>query len=208
MWRNLAPLAAVVVLAACTDYVDRYEEHVYDREPLYCYDTIGEVQCYREPFHRDDRRLVNYFGPHPSRYDPPAPPRRAPLQPPPATADWVMDPEPVVKPATPLTYQDIYPGTTTNEGPAPDRQGESGEITAGTTALIGAVEGQRMASAQPFRLTPSRRLVATETASNETAAPPPRRRAARTRKPFPEQPAPDAVPVKPVYLAAPETASN
>ena len=45
--------------------------------PLNCYKSIGGVECFREPYHRDQRRLVNYFGPHPSRFEKPEPPEPA-----------------------------------------------------------------------------------------------------------------------------------
>jgi hypothetical protein len=95
MFRTPAAFAAAVALAAC-GHVDAYEEAVYDLEPTYCYQSIGKAVCFREPYHRDAERLVNYYGPHPSRYDaPPAPP--APVLIAPAdTGVWVKDPEPAV----------------------------------------------------------------------------------------------------------------
>lgn len=82
---NLALPALVLLLslAACNSYESEYEKGVYDYEPLYCYQSLGGVDCHREPHHRDAARLVNYYGPGPSKYDPPEPPERSPLQPPP-----------------------------------------------------------------------------------------------------------------------------
>ncbi len=89
-------------LGAC-GYVDRYEEQVSGLEPTYCYRSIGAVRCYKEPKHREAKRLVNYFGPHPSRYDKPAPPKpRFAYQAPPPVAFYVRDPEPVPE-AAPLS---------------------------------------------------------------------------------------------------------
>ena len=91
--------AAVVLatLAAC-GHVDEYERQVYDREPVYCYKSLAGTQCYREPKHSDERRLVNYFGPHPSRYEKsevePAPALQAPEM----VNYWVKDPEPIPRP--------------------------------------------------------------------------------------------------------------
>lgn len=91
-WAAIPVLAG---LAAC-GYVDRYEEGVYDFEPAYCYQSLGEIVCHREPYHRDSKRLVNYFGPHPSRYDPPEAPEVDAPQPPTTALDYyVITPEPV-----------------------------------------------------------------------------------------------------------------
>ena len=88
-------IAAVGLLAGC-GYVDEYEAGVYDYEPIYCYRSLGETVCHREPDFKDSKRLVNYYGPHPSRYDPPeeaeAPEPKPPTQ---ATDYYVVTPEPI-----------------------------------------------------------------------------------------------------------------
>lgn len=84
-------------LAAC-GHVDEYERQVYDREPVYCYKSLAGTQCYREPKHSDERRLVNYFGPHPSRYEKPEVAPAPALQAPEMVNYWVKDPEPVPRP--------------------------------------------------------------------------------------------------------------
>lgn len=148
MWRTLVALvAAAVTLAAC-GYVDRYEEQVYDWDPVYCYESIGKVQCYREPYHRDQRRLVNYYGPHPSRYDAPPPPDRAELQPPEMIDTWVKDPEPAVEAAKPLTYDDVFRKRAALK-PLPP-----GTTTPGTSALLRNVEKQLTVPPQPLELGP------------------------------------------------------
>jgi uncharacterized protein YwgA len=48
----------LVVLGACS-YVDDYEARVYDKGPLYCYKSLGEVQCYKKPQDHDERRFIN-----------------------------------------------------------------------------------------------------------------------------------------------------
>jgi len=88
-------IAAVPLLVSACGYVSEYERHVHDWEPTYCYQSIGGVQCYREPKFSDERRLVNYFGPHPSRYDKPEPPEKVQLKAPKQIDYWVKDPEPV-----------------------------------------------------------------------------------------------------------------
>ncbi len=90
MRKMMFSIGFTALLGAC-GYVDKYEEAVSGMEPTYCYKSIGGVECYREPFHRDSRRLVNYFGPHPSRYDKPEKPEPAPHAPPPMVNYWVKD---------------------------------------------------------------------------------------------------------------------
>ncbi len=104
MLKSAKVIALLVALSGC-GYVDAYEEAVYDREPLYCYKSLGAIQCFKEPQHHDERRLVNYFGPHPSRYDPPEPPEVPDLEAPKEIDHWVKDPEPVPKPA--VRMQDL-----------------------------------------------------------------------------------------------------
>jgi len=95
MLGRILVLTGLMTVAAC-GYVDEYEEAVYDHEPVYCYQSIGKVVCFNEPYHRDADRLVNYYGPHPSRYDAPDAPEAMDLIAPPQTNVWVKDPEPVV----------------------------------------------------------------------------------------------------------------
>lgn len=90
-------LAFVVSLSACS-YVDEYERQVTDWEPVYCYKSLAATQCYREPKHSDSLRLVNYYGPHPSRYDAPAPLAEPNFKAPEMVDYWVKDPEPVPRP--------------------------------------------------------------------------------------------------------------
>lgn len=98
MLRISAVLGLVSVLGAC-GYVSEYEKAVYDWEPTYCYRSIGKVVCYKEPYHRAEKCLVNYFGPDPSRYDKPEPPELAPHAPPKMVNYWVKDAEPIPRPA-------------------------------------------------------------------------------------------------------------
>lgn len=87
-------IGGLVALSAC-GYVDKYEEAVYDEEPRYCYRQLGSIQCFSEPVHRDAARLVNYYGPHPSRYDTPSPPDRLEPAAPRPVAFYVRDEEPI-----------------------------------------------------------------------------------------------------------------
>ena len=95
MLKRVFMLAGLLIVAAC-GYVDEYEEAVYDHQPVYCYQSIGKAVCFNEPYHRDADRLVNYYGPHPSRYDAPDAPEKLDLIAPVQTNVWVKDPEPVV----------------------------------------------------------------------------------------------------------------
>ena len=90
-------LIFAVSLSAC-GYVDEYERQVHDWEPTYCYKSLGAVQCYREPKYSDRLRLVNYYGPHPSRYDAPEPMKEPNFKAPEMVNYWVKDPEPVPRP--------------------------------------------------------------------------------------------------------------
>ena len=55
---------------ACTQK-SAYDAAVEDMEPVYYYKSLAGVQCYQEPSFRDERRMVNYFGPPPRRFGPP-----------------------------------------------------------------------------------------------------------------------------------------
>ena len=98
MRKMIISVGFTALLGAC-GYVDKYEEAVSGMEPTYCYKSIGGVECYREPFHRDGRRLVNYFGPHPSRFDAPEKPEPVTPTPPPMVNYWVKDAVPIPRPS-------------------------------------------------------------------------------------------------------------
>lgn len=98
MRKILALLALAAPLAACGAPVTRYEASVRDFEPLYCYRTIGGIQCHEAPKFRDERQMVNYFGPAPVRYDRPETPEAVVFAPPPAIEHAVRDPEPIPEP--------------------------------------------------------------------------------------------------------------
>ena len=91
-------IAFLALLSGC-GYVDPYEEAVYDHEPIYCYQSLASVECSKEPNHREKRRLVNYYGPHPSRFDEEEPTELPELKAPEKIEYWVKDPEPIPHPA-------------------------------------------------------------------------------------------------------------
>ena len=91
-----AVLLGLFASGGCTSYELAYEKSVYDLEPVYCYRSLADVTCFRKPYFRDERRLANYYGPAPSKYDRPKPPPMAELQPPPPPdLDNVDDPDSV-----------------------------------------------------------------------------------------------------------------
>ena len=99
--RAFAASTALAALLAACGYVSEYEKAVYDYEPIYCYQSLAGVACFKEPYHRDEKRLVNYYGPAPERYDRPAPPPPAELYAPPSVDYFVRDPDPAPEPAPP-----------------------------------------------------------------------------------------------------------
>lgn len=109
IWALLPGLA----VAAC-GHVSKYEEGVIDYEPTYCYAALGEdVECFREPVLSEGRRLVNYYGKHPSRYGEPPAKSQPAYGVPPRIDTWVKDPEPVVKP---FVYLDAAHGEASAQG--------------------------------------------------------------------------------------------
>jgi len=98
MNKLIFPAIAALLVGACAQK-SAYEAAVEDYEPVYCYKSIGGVACYEEPYHRDERRIVNYFGPAPIRYDRPDEPEPQKLFAPEPVDFWVKDVEPVPEPA-------------------------------------------------------------------------------------------------------------
>lgn len=49
-------LVCMLVAALAGDLDDTYERSVYAYEPVYCYQSLGAVSCYRQPQQRDARR--------------------------------------------------------------------------------------------------------------------------------------------------------
>ena len=115
-------LAALTILVAgCGSYDSPYEQGVYDYDPVYCYRNIGGVSCFDTPHHRDERRLVNYYGPSPDGYDRPEPPPKPRLDPPPVANYYVRDPAPIPRPA-PHGALDDRPWLSFGFEPTPEAQ--------------------------------------------------------------------------------------
>jgi len=100
MQKLLTIMGAALLLGACAQK-SAYEAAVEDYEPVYCYKSLGGVTCYEKPNFRDERRMVNYFGPAPKRYErpEPAPEPQPQLFAPEPVSYWVKDPEPLPRPA-------------------------------------------------------------------------------------------------------------
>jgi hypothetical protein len=112
-----------LLTSGCTSYESAYERSVTDYEPVYCYQSLGGVTCHRQPNHRDARRLVNYYGPAPSKYEPAEPTELAELAAPPEGGTAVRDAEPkvvAVRPGDVTTQAAMTPrgGATAKEGEA------------------------------------------------------------------------------------------
>lgn len=91
----LLGLSACMLATACADYVSDYEAAVHDRDPIYCYRSLADVECQSTPRFRDRGRLVSYFGPAPVRYPPPEQ-SEIRLDAPPPIFWFSRDPDPVL----------------------------------------------------------------------------------------------------------------
>ena len=91
-------LVATVFVAGCAGYESEYERQVAEHDPVYCYRSLGDTACYKEPRYRDRRQLVNYYGTHPRRYDAPEAPAPMNLDAPPRVKQYYRDPEPIPGP--------------------------------------------------------------------------------------------------------------
>ena len=86
--------AIVGILSGCGS-LDTHEETTYgDEKPIYCYQSLAGVECFKKPNHRDKRRIVNFYGPHPTQYAQPKEIQIPGLKAPKEINYWVKDPEP------------------------------------------------------------------------------------------------------------------
>ena len=92
--KRIVTLVTVSCSLGSCGYGDTYEEVVYDREPIYCYQSLAGVECFRAPNHFDKRRIVNFYGPDPTFYQEPRAAKIPELKSPKAIDYWVKDPEP------------------------------------------------------------------------------------------------------------------
>jgi hypothetical protein len=152
MLKRISSLSAVVLLAACSN-MTQYERQVADWEPVYCYKSIGAVQCYKEPKHSDSRRLVNFYGPAPSEYDEPDEPTRSHTRPPKTIKVWVKDAEPVPQ-ASPARVHVATPQPAGSETKAlgAEQQGEDVSLMDG---LMRSLFGKPELASKPVAQAPA-----------------------------------------------------
>ena len=62
MWKIVVAGLTILSLSACT-HKSAYEAAVEDEEPRYFYKSLAGLTCYEKFNHRDEKRLVNYYGP-------------------------------------------------------------------------------------------------------------------------------------------------
>lgn len=98
----------VFAVAACS-HDDPYAEGVAEYQPIYCYRVLTDIQCLRTPDREADSRLVNYYGPPPSRFEPPEKPPKPELSAPAPVDYWVKDPEPIPEPQVYLPVKSSLP---------------------------------------------------------------------------------------------------
>ena len=91
----IGALGAIVGILSGCGSVDVYKETTnHDEKPIYCYQSLAGVECFKKPNHRDKRRIVNFYGPHPSQYVQPKTKKIPGLKAPKEINYWVKDPEP------------------------------------------------------------------------------------------------------------------
>jgi hypothetical protein len=91
--RKLLALAALLTAPGCAGFEPLGAAG--KEETLYCYQALVGIDCYKTPYHRDERRLIAYTGPAPETYPKPMPPPDPRLFAPEMVSYWVKDPEPV-----------------------------------------------------------------------------------------------------------------
>ncbi len=125
-------VSAVVSGCGGAEHASPYAAAVFDDPPIYCYRTIGDVDCYARPLAGAERRLVNYYGPPPDDYERPEPPP-APLlhPPPPGRPAPELEAAPAPAPAAAPVNQptSLFPAK-----PSPAVQEEGGKDPAAATA--------------------------------------------------------------------------
>lgn len=92
---SILMLLCINILQAACSKTDFYEKEVKNWEPVYCYQTIGRVQCHKKPKSMDKKRIVSFFGPAPETYEKYKKDRREKLSPPKMIKNWFKDPEPI-----------------------------------------------------------------------------------------------------------------
>lgn len=137
MLKRILTLAAIVpafgLLGACAQK-SAYEAGVEGYEPVYCYRSLAGVACHQKPNFTDERRMVNYYGPAPTRYERPAPPPEQKLFAPEMVNYWAKDPEPLPRaaPQGDLTDRPWIAGAPNYDRARATRVATERELQAGT----------------------------------------------------------------------------
>lgn len=146
-------LSLPLLAGACTTK-SAYEAAVEDFEPVYCYRYLMGVECTDKPKPRDAKRLVNYYGPAPHRYDQPEPEPEIERQAPKMVNYWVKDPEPVPRPMPKMAHLNeltwLQPGYKEEQ-----KVRQAAQSTQGTEALLNRV-GTSLHGPAPYRPEPAR----------------------------------------------------
>lgn len=95
MRRIMTAFALAASLAASGCGLEIYSADGKGEPPLYCYQALVGVDCYKTPNHRDERRLLAYTGPAPETYPKPSPQPEPQLYAPEMVPYYVKDAEPV-----------------------------------------------------------------------------------------------------------------
>lgn len=90
----LVSLAVALFAAGCGSDRTAYERSVAKEEPVYCYQTLAGIDCYKRPDFRDERMMVNFYGPPPADFERPEPPEAAELTAPPPVDHYCRVGEP------------------------------------------------------------------------------------------------------------------
>lgn len=168
-----------VLLSGCggREHASPYAAAVFDDPPIYCYRTIGDVDCFGRPLAGAERRLVNYYGLPPDDYErPEAPPAPLLHPPPPGRAVPESDVAPAVAPATAPVNQPtpLFPAD-----PSPAAEAAAGDDPA--TVTSSAVPTATVAGTE--RPLPA---AAASAGKPAMASPKPRPRAAPAATPTPD----------------------
>ena len=91
---RIGEVVVVLGLLCGCGSADSYKQTNKDEKPIYCYQSLAGVECFKKPNHRDKRRIVKYYGPHPTKYTEPKPINIPELKAPKEINYWVKDPEP------------------------------------------------------------------------------------------------------------------
>jgi len=140
------------------EHATPYAAAVFDDPPIYCYRTIGDADCYKEPLPGAERRLVNYYGPPPGDYEWPEPPPAPRLDaPPPGRPIPSFEAVPVLVPGpTPDSRPTLlYPPKPSTADPAPDA--ETSAVPASTakpTTVAGSAKPASAVSAATPAMSP------------------------------------------------------